>query len=123
MPLFVRHALAGTVATVHGDGLQRRDFTYVDNAVRANMAALGAREHGVAVNVACARSISVLDLVERIGELTGRPLGTVHGPARDGDIRDSLADLGRARRVLGYDPVVSFEEGLRMTCEWYGGRS
>jgi len=123
VPLFVRHALAGTVATVHGDGLQRRDFTYVDNAVCANLAALGAREHGVAVNVACARSVSVLDLVERIGDLTGRPLRVAHGPARDGDIRDSLADLGRARRVLGYEPVVSFEEGLRMTCEWYAGRS
>jgi UDP-glucose 4-epimerase len=123
VPLFVRHALAGTVATVHGDGLQRRDFTYVDNAVCANLAALGAREHGVAVNVACARSVSVLDLVERIGELTGRPLRTLHGPARDGDIRDSLADLRRARRVLRYDPVVSFEEGLRMTCEWYAGRA
>jgi UDP-glucose 4-epimerase len=122
VPLFLRHALAGTVANVHGDGLQRRDFTYVDNAVCANLAALGAREHGVAVNVACARSVSVLDLVDRIGDLTGRPLRIDHGPARDGDIRDSLADLGRARRVLGYDPVVSFEEGLRMTCEWYAGR-
>ena len=123
VPLFVRHALAGTAATVNGDGLQRRDFTYVENAVCANLAALGASQHGVAVNVACARSISVLELVERIGELTGRPLRVVHGAARDGDIRDSLADLGRARHVLGYDPVVSFEEGLRMTCEWYGGRS
>jgi UDP-glucose 4-epimerase len=123
VPLFVRHALAGTAATVNGDGLQRRDFTYVENAVCANLAALGAREHGVAVNVACARSISVLELVERIGELTGRPLRVVHGPARDGDIRDSLADLGRARHVLRYDPVVSFEEGLRMTCDWHGGGS
>jgi UDP-glucose 4-epimerase len=123
VPLFVRHALAATAATVNGDGLQRRDFTYVENAVCANLAALAAREHGVAVNVACGRSVSVLDLVERIGELTGRPLRVVHGPPRDGDIRDSLADLTRARRVLGYEPVVSFEEGLRMTCEWYVGRS
>ncbi|HXM54752.1 MAG TPA: NAD-dependent epimerase/dehydratase family protein [Candidatus Dormibacteraeota bacterium] len=123
VPRFVRHALAGTVATVHGDGLQRRDFTFVDNAVCANLAALDAREHGVAVNVACGRSISVLELAERIGELTGHPLRTVHGPARDGDIRDSLADLARARRVLGYEPAVGFEEGLRMTCEWYAGRS
>jgi UDP-glucose 4-epimerase len=123
VPLFVRHALAGMPATIHGDGLQRRDFTHVENAVCANMAALGAREHGVAVNVACGRSVSVLDLVERIGELTGRPLHIVHGPPRDGDIRDSLADLSRAQRVLGYQPVVSFEEGLRMTCEWYLDRA
>jgi UDP-glucose 4-epimerase len=122
VPRFVRHALAGTVATVYGDGGQRRDFTYVDNAVRANVAALGAKDHGVAVNVACGRSVSILDLVDRIGELTGRALRIEHGPARDGDIRDSLADLDRARRVLDYTPVVSFEEGLRMTCEWYAGR-
>ena len=61
--------------------------------------------------------------MERIGELTGRPLHIVHGPPRDGDIRDSLADLSRAQRVLGYQPVVSFEEGLRMTCEWYLDRA
>ena len=123
VPRFVRHALAGTPATVHGDGLQRRDFTFVDNAVCANLAALDAREHGVALNVACGRSVSVLELAERVGELTGRPLRTVHGPAREGDIRDSLADLERARRVLGYEPPVGFEEGLRITCEWYASRS
>jgi UDP-glucose 4-epimerase len=122
VPLFIRHALAGTVATVHGDGLQRRDFTYVGNAVRANLAALHAAAHGVAVNVACGRSVSVLQLVQNIDALLGRPLRTVCGPARPGDIRDSLADLTRARQVLGYEAPIGFEEGLRLTCEWYASR-
>ncbi|HEY7199869.1 MAG TPA: NAD-dependent epimerase/dehydratase family protein [Candidatus Dormibacteraeota bacterium] len=119
VPLFIRHALAGTVATVHGDGLQRRDFTPVENAVAANVAAAAAPDHGVALNVACGRSVSVLDLVEHISAALGRPLRTVHGPPRPGDIRDSLADLAAARRVLGYEPGVGFEDGLRTTCAWF----
>jgi len=119
VPRFVRHALAGTVATIHGDGRQRRDFTYVGNAVAANVAALEARRHAAVVNVACGRSVSILDLVERIGIELGRPLRTVHGPAREGDIWDSLADLSRARELLGYEPTIGFEEGLRLTCEWH----
>jgi UDP-glucose 4-epimerase len=120
IPRFIRHALEGTVATVHGDGGQRRDFTYVENVVCANLRALDTAASGVAVNVACGRSVSVLDLTERIGALVGRPLRTVHGPPREGDIRDSEADLTLARRVLGYETAVDFDEGLRRTCEWYG---
>jgi UDP-glucose 4-epimerase len=123
VPRFVRHALAGTEATVYGDGEQRRDFTYVANAVCANVAALDTHAHGVALNIACGRSVSVLDLVRGVGEALGRPLRTVHAPARDGDIRDSLADLALAREVLGYEPAIGFEEGLRLTCEWYAGRA
>jgi UDP-glucose 4-epimerase len=123
VPRFVRHALAGTEATVYGDGEQRRDFTYVANAVCANVAALDADAHGVAVNVACGRSVSVLDLVAGVGEALGRPLRTVHRPPRDGDIRDSLADVTLARELLGYEPVVGFEEGLRLTCEWYAAHA
>jgi UDP-glucose 4-epimerase len=121
IPLFIRHALADTVATVHGDGLQSRDFTHVANVVAANLLAASGAASGVVVNIACGRSYSLLDLAVHIGRLAGRPLRLEHGPPRTGDVRHSLAGLQRARATLGYEPRLSFEEGLRRTYEWYRG--
>lgn len=119
IPLFIRHALAGTVATINGDGRQSRDFTYIDNVVDANLLALTGNACGEVFNCACGRSYSLLDLVDRVSALAGRRLEVVHGPPRPGDIRHSLADISRIEAALGYAPGVDFDEGLRRTFEAY----
>jgi UDP-glucose 4-epimerase len=117
IPRFIRHAIAGTTATIDGDGRQSRDFTFIDNVVEANLLALRATEGGVAVNVACGRAYTVLDLVQAVEGRCGCRLAITHGPPRSGDIRHSLADLSRAGRVLGYRPLVDFEAGVARTYE------
>src|SRR6266851_4952743 len=113
IPLFITHALAGTPATVHGDGTQSRDFTHVDNVVDANMRAMDSDASGVAMNVACGDSHTLLDLIASISALNGRKLETVFGPPREGDIKHSLADISLATAKIGYSPKVTFSEGLR----------
>jgi UDP-glucose 4-epimerase len=115
IPLFMGHALAGTMATIHGDGHQSRDFTYVSNVVDANLLAWRSQASGLALNIACGASHSLLDLVERIGALAGKPLRTEHAEPRPGDIRHSLADLALAERSIGYQPRVTFVQGLELT--------
>ncbi len=122
IPLFMRAALTGDTARVNGDGGQTRDFTYVDNVVRANLlAAFGPAERvsGQVVNVGAGDRTSLLRLVELIGEVAGAPVAVEHAPPREGDVRDSLAGLERARRVLGYEPEVPIAEGLRRTWAWF----
>ena len=119
---FAKAILAGKRPTIFGDGEQSRDFTYVDNAVHANLLAARATQplRGDIVNVACAGRVSLNELAKRMGELLGRTdLSPVYQPSRAGDVRHSLADLSRARSVLGYEPVVSFLDGLRETVDWY----
>lgn len=123
IPLFITHALAGTTATIDGDGTQSRDFTYVDNVIEANVCALRSSTSGIAMNIACGASHTLLDLVDAISELNHRPLKTVFGPPRQGDIKHSLADISRALKAIGYQPTVNFEEGLKRTVEWYRGQS
>lgn len=102
---------------IHGDGSQSRDFTYVANAVAANLAAMRAAGPlgGVALNVGTGGRVSLLGLVAAINRALGTDLAPEFGPPRAGDVRDSQASLGRARAVLGYEPAVGFEEGLRLT--------
>jgi len=121
IPKFTAALLAGKAPTIYGDGGQTRDFTYIENVVRANLLAAEAPEEacGEAYNVACGERISLLDLAERLGRITGRPIAPVHGDPRPGDIRHSLADIGKARRLLGYEPVVGLDEGLERTVAWY----
>lgn len=119
IPKFIRHALQGTVATIDGDGRQSRDFTYIDNVVDANVAALEGEACGEVFNCACGHSYTLLDLVDQVSRLAGRRLEVVHGPPREGDIRHSLADISRIRAALGYEPRVDFGEGLRRTFEAY----
>jgi UDP-glucose 4-epimerase len=121
IPLVMRAALTGAPMTVYGDGLQTRDFTYIDNVVNANvLAATGeaARVSGWAVNVGAGEQISLLDLVRMVEEISGRPIQVAHQPSRVGDIRDSLASLVRARAILGYEPSVSVREGVRRLWQW-----
>lgn len=117
IPLFVRAILAGEAPVIDGDGEQSRDFTYVDNVVHANLLAADAPgAPGNVINIACNDSISVNQLATDIARLLGREdIKPVHGPSRAGDVKHSCADITLARKLLGYEPVVSFEEGLART--------
>ena len=111
-------ALADRPLTVHGDGMQSRDFTYVDNVVSANLlAGDAAATRGEILNVATGESITVNALADAIGELLGRPVEKLYEPAREADVRASWADLGEAKRVLGYEPLVGFADGLARTAD------
>src|SRR4051794_20946021 len=110
----------GKAPTIHGDGLQSRDFTFVGNAVQALMKAAEAPGvSGNVYNVGTGRSISLLDLVAGLNRVLGKSLEPVFGPTRAGDVKFSRADISRTRADLGYDPAVAFEAGLDQTVRWY----
>ena len=119
IPKFIRAALLGEPVVIHGDGKQSRDFTYVSNVVDANLLALQSTASGHCLNIACGRSISLLELVEAISRLNGRALTVTHDEPRVGDVGRSLADCGLAKRVLGYQPSVDFETGLDLAYDHY----
>ena len=123
---FCTRFLRGETPVIFGDGLQSRDFTYVENVVAANLAAASAAESAVAgkvFNVACGERITLLRLAEDLNALTGQNLVPRHEPDRAGDIRHSRADISAARDAFGFSPTVSWEEGLRRTLEWYRGQN
>jgi UDP-N-acetylglucosamine/UDP-N-acetyl-alpha-D-glucosaminouronate 4-epimerase len=117
VPNFVTAALAGRAPTIYGDGLQSRDFTFIDNVVDANLksceAPVGAA--GRAYNVACGSAATLLDLLGILERITGSRLRPIHEPPRQGDVKHSLAAINEARDRLGYEPKVDLEEGLRRT--------
>jgi nucleoside-diphosphate-sugar epimerase len=105
---------------VFGDGGQTRDFTYVENAVQANLLACEAPNvSGKVFNVGVGGRVSLNEVLHELRKITGKALEAKYEPPRDGDIRDSQADIFQAREYLGYEPQVSFEEGLARTFEWY----
>jgi nucleoside-diphosphate-sugar epimerase len=119
---FAKVMLAGKRPTIFGNGEQSRDFTYVDNAVHANL--LAARHprplDGIIINIACATRVTVNELATRMAHwLKRRDLKPVYAPERAGDVKHSVADLGRAKEILGYQPIVDFATGLDATMEWY----
>lgn len=116
---FVAAALRGETVTIHGDGGQSRDFTYVANVVQANLLAgvLPGAVGGV-FNVGCGTSYTLLDLCHGIEAAVGRRLKVVHGPEREGDVRHSRAAIAAAREALRYEPAVDFYEGLSRTVRW-----
>ena len=117
---FILAARSGVPLEIHGDGKQTRDFIYVENVVDANLlAAEAAGVAGEVFNVAGGERFSVLDLARGIEDVLRRPLPRRHTPARRGDVRDTLADISRARARLGFAPAVSFREGLRRTVETF----
>jgi nucleoside-diphosphate-sugar epimerase len=119
---FITSMLNGKAPAVFGDGSQSRDFTYVDNAVQANLLAVSAPANEVAgrvFNVANGQRVDLNQTIQVLKKLTGYAGDVKYGPERTGDIKHSLADISRARKHLGYDPKVAFEEGLRRTVEWY----
>jgi len=119
--LFIRYLVEGRSPTIHGDGGQTRDFTFVttvvDGALRASQATTDVS--GKVINVATHSRISLNDLFGTLKAITGATVDPVYGAPRAGDVRDSLADITRARDLLGYTPIVGLEEGLRQTVAWY----
>ena len=112
--------LEDTQPVVFGDGEQTRDFTYVDNAVQANLLACEAPNvSGKVFNVGVGGRVSLNEVLHELGKITGKTLEVKYDPPRDGDIRDSQADISQAREFLGYAPQVTFEDGLARTFEWY----
>ena len=118
VPLFLTAIAAGEPVKIHGDGEQSRDFTFVDNVVEATIAAAHAKgASGRAFNVAGGDPASVNRVADTIGEILGKTVEKDFTPSRPGDIRDSWADLSAARDVLGYEPSISLEDGLRLTAD------
>jgi UDP-glucose 4-epimerase len=120
VPRFITAALAGEPLEVHGDGLQSRDFTYIDNVVAANLLAGDAPGAvGEAFNIACGARYSLLDTVEAIEKGLGHKVKREHVESRAGDVKHTLADIGKARRLLGYEPRVAFADGMARTVAWF----
>jgi len=117
---FCSSFLEDTQPVIFGDGKQTRDFTYVDNAVQANLLACEAPNvSGKVFNVGCGARVSLNDVLTSLSKITGKTLEAKFEPPRDGDIRDSQADISQARELLAYDPQISLEMGLERTFEWY----
>ena len=119
---FITLMLRGEQPTMFGDGEQSRDFTYIDNAVEANLLACkapAAQAAGQVFNVATGRRVTLNETFKALQELTSYSGQANYGPERGGDIKHSLADISKAAAGLGYKPSVDFEEGLRRTVEWY----
>ena len=118
--LFIRALLERRRPTIFGDGRQTRDFTYVDNVVDGVLRACNATgAAGQTINVATGTRISLNDLFSALRQLTGVDLDPQYSDPRSGDVRDSLADITKAREILGYRPSVGLEEGLGRTLAWF----
>ena len=120
IPRFVTALLDGKQPVIYGDGLQSRDFTYVENVVEANL--LAAEAEGVAgraFNIACGGRFTLLDLLDRMKKIIGSDIEPIHEDARAGDVRDSQAGIEAAEQAFGYGVKAGFDEGLRRTIEWF----
>jgi len=120
IPKFITCFFRNTSPQIYGDGTQSRDFTYIDNVVYANMLAIEAKStSGQVLNIACGRRTSLNDLVELLKNLLSSKVSPDYAEPRAGDIKHSLADISKARYILGYSPKTSFEQGIKKTIEWY----
>jgi nucleoside-diphosphate-sugar epimerase len=120
IPKFITAALRGEQPVIFGDGEQSRDFCYIDNVVEANLKAMTAPDApGKVFNVACGERTTLLDLCVELSRIVGKTVTPRHEPPRSGDIKHSLADIERAREILGYTAGVRFSDGLRRTVAWY----
>jgi len=124
IPAFVSCILVDQSPTIYGDGEQTRDFTYVDNVVHGNLlAAEAAKTCGQTINIACGRKISVNQIIQEINNLLGKNVQPKYVPVRKGDVKHSLADISRAQKLIGYEPKVHFDEGLRLAIDYYASVS
>lgn len=123
IPIFVKALLNDTAPVINGDGTQTRDFTFIENVIEANLKACLAddKANGEAFNIAYAQSTVLNDLYWKICNLLGKDITPVYGPSREGDITHSLADISKARNLLGYSPDYDINKGLEITMEWYRG--
>ncbi len=124
IPAFITAILANQSPTVYGDGEQTRDFTYIDNVVEANLlAAKAEKTSGEVINIACGSRITVNEILADINRSLGRDVKPNYVPGRAGDIKHSWADIRLARKVIGFEPVVPFAEGLERAIKWYSERA
>lgn len=120
IPRFIHGSFGGEPLEVHGDGLQSRDFTYIDNVVTANLLAAQCRDGiGEAFNVGQGSAHTLLDLTNLLQDILGTELRLLHTGGRPGDVRHTLADISKAERCLDYKPEVSFEEGIVRTARYF----
>jgi UDP-N-acetylglucosamine 4-epimerase len=122
IPLFIKGILENKAPTINGDGSHSRDFTFVANAVAANIAALftnNKKAVNQVYNIACGRQYSLTELFLHLRQQAGSSLKPIHGPERAGDVKHSLADISKAKELLGYNPAVDIDEGLTKTFDWY----
>jgi len=121
IPIFITAVASGRRPVVYGDGLQSRDFTFVENVVEANLLACRAPKQatGQVHNVACGERFTLLELLDEVGRILNKKPAPILEPSRPGDVKHSLADISRAKKSLGFDPKVSFAEGLRRTVSWF----
>ncbi len=122
IPLFLNAILNNEAPTLNGDGEQTRDFTFVENAVQANMKAMFAENintQGNVFNIAVGERVSLNQLIEILKKLTGASVKQIYREERMGDVRDSLADISKAKTSIGYEPKIKIEEGLKHTLDWF----
>jgi UDP-N-acetylglucosamine/UDP-N-acetylgalactosamine 4-epimerase len=120
IPRFITSYLKDEPPTVYGDGSQSRDFAFIDNVVQANLKACIAPDApGKIFNIACGERVTLLQVLEQLQVIFGKQIEPRFDPGRAGDVKHSLADIGLARAILGYEPEVFFADGLRRTAEWY----
>jgi len=121
IPKFIQAMLRGEAPTIYGDGEQTRDFTYIDNAVEANLLACKSDQvgRGEVINIACGERYSLNQLVGELNDILGTSISSVYSDPKPGDVKHSLADIERAKNLLGYQVKVGFREGLEHTVEWF----
>ncbi len=121
IPKFLKQLMHGEVPTINGDGKQSRDFTYIDNVIEANLKACLAPHEaaGEAFNIAYGGREYLIDIYHGLTKALGVNVEPNFGPDRKGDIKHSNADISKARKLLGYDPDYSFEDGIKLAIEWY----
>jgi UDP-N-acetylglucosamine 4-epimerase len=121
IPKFIKQLLNGERPTINGDGRQSRDFTYIDNVIEGNLRACLASEDaaGEMYNIGAGGREYLIDVYNDICDALGMKVEPIFGPARAGDIRDSNADISKAREKLGYDPSYDFAKGIKLAIEWY----
>ncbi len=120
IPKFITCMLKDEPPPIHGDGRQTRDFTYIDNVVEANLkAAFASNISGEVFNIACGKAISVLDIVKTLNKILKKDIKPRFTPPRPGDVKHTLADITKAERLLKFSPKIDFEEGLRLTLQYF----
>lgn len=121
IPKFIKQLLHGEVPTINGDGRQSRDFTYIDNVIEANLRACQASTEaaGQAYNIGAGGRLFLIDIYNHLCKALSKDVEPNYGPARKGDVRDSNADISKAKELLGYDPEYDFEKGIALAIDWY----
>ncbi|MHC4643541.1 MAG: NAD-dependent epimerase/dehydratase family protein, partial [Planctomycetota bacterium] len=120
IPAFVTAILKDKQPTIFGDGLQSRDFTYVDNVIEANLLAARAKEtKGEVINIATGQAVTVNETIDLIDQLLGKNIKPIYADPRPGDVKHSLADISTAENLIGFKPKLSFKKGLQLAIDWY----